>query len=65
MLVSKTSNLTGIKRTKDIPVTSEQMAFYLSGALIQEAFPDLNGSDREFILTGITDEEWEELFMEE
>ena len=35
------------------------------GALIQEAFPMLNADQREFILTGITPEEWAETFGED
>ena len=31
----------------------------LRGALVQEAFPNLSAAEREFILTGITAEEWE------
>lgn len=32
------------------------------GKLIQDAFPDLNDEQREFIMTGITPEEWNKLF---
>jgi hypothetical protein len=32
------------------------------GALIQDAYPELNADQREFIKTGITPERWEELF---
>jgi hypothetical protein len=31
--------------------------------LLQDAFPRLSPSDREFIKSGITDEEWDELFL--
>ena len=31
-------------------------------ASIQTAFPYLSASDREFIMTGITDDEWEATF---
>jgi len=48
-----------------MPVTQAQLdSYYIEGKFIQEAFPNLNASDREFILTGVTDEEWEEMFME-
>ena len=30
--------------------------------LIQEAFPELSNSEREFIKTGISEEEWEKEF---
>ena len=33
-----------------------------SRPLVQNAFPDLSADDREFILTGITPEEWDQIF---
>jgi hypothetical protein len=36
-----------------------------SGMLIQDAFPMLSADEREFIKTGITPEEWEEMFGED
>ena len=36
-----------------------------SGKFIQDYFPDLSDDDREFILTGVTPEEWDEIFGEE
>ena len=32
------------------------------GKLIQEAFPNLDADQREFLLTGYTQEEWDEIF---
>ena len=32
------------------------------GALIQDAFPDLDADQREFLMTGITPAEWAEMF---
>jgi hypothetical protein len=32
---------------------------YKKGMLIQDAFPDLSNDAREFIISGITKEEWE------
>lgn len=32
------------------------------GAMVQEAFPYLDASTREFFMTGITPEAWQELF---
>jgi hypothetical protein len=60
MQITRTSPFTGITRTLDLPVTFAQMAEYQNGALLQDAFPDLSAGDREFIKTGITDEEWEQ-----
>ena len=64
MQITRTSPVSGITRSLEIPCTEEQMAAYKDGALIQIAFPDLTADQREFILTGITKEEWDELFKE-
>lgn len=42
----------------DIPVTQEQLDNWEQGMLIQNAMPNLTDSQREFIMTGIIDEEW-------
>lgn len=61
MEITRTSRLTGKTRTRDLPVSADELAAFGRGALIQDAFPALPASDREFILTGITAEEWDEL----
>lgn len=38
---------------------------YEKGALIQNAFPFLSPGEREFLLTGMNDEEFDNLFKEE
>lgn len=62
MNITRTSMFTGITRTLDLPITEEQIAAYQNGALLQDAFPNLSPGDREFIKTGVTDEEWKEAF---
>jgi len=61
-LLSRKSRLTGKTHTLDIAFTKEQWASYVGGTLIQDAFPNLTASEREFILSGITDEEWRNHF---
>lgn len=65
MLVTRTSALSGITRTLEINVTEEQIALWKRGMLIQNAMPQLDHIDREFIMTGIIDSEWDEAFGEE
>jgi hypothetical protein len=36
----------------------------MKGAAIQEAFACLSAEEREFLLTGITPQEWKELFVD-
>ncbi len=58
MLITKTSMISGITRTLDIPVTQEQIAIWSAGAFIQDVMPQLSDAEREFVMTGITQEEW-------
>jgi hypothetical protein len=56
---------TGVTRTKDLPITQEQLDSYeREGLLLQNAFPNLSADDREFVKTGVTKEEWDETFGE-
>jgi hypothetical protein len=41
------------------------MAAYEDGAYIQDAFPYLTASQRELMLTGLTDDVWDEVFGDE
>lgn len=65
MQITRTSMISGETRTLDLPVTADQIAAHMGGALIQDAFPNLLRWQREFILTGITDEEWQAAFPPE
>ena len=49
----------GKVRTREIEVTQGQLDNWTDGMLIQRAMPNLSPEDREFIKTGITDEEWD------
>lgn len=63
MIVKRKSVLSGIERARDIPVNPEDMLLWETGTVnIQDAMPYLNDDDREFILTGITQEEWNNAF---
>ena len=64
MKVTRTSFYSGITRTLDLDITEAQVQAYQDGAMIQVAFPNLSDADREFILTGVTGEEWIEMFGE-
>lgn len=64
MKVTRKSILTQQTHTLDIDVTEEQLAAWRAGANIQDAMPQLEAPLREFIMTGITPEEWD-LYMKE
>ena len=59
MKITKVSILSKIERSIDLDVTAEEIKAWKSGMLIQDAMPRLNENEREFIMTGITAEEWE------
>lgn len=46
-------------------MTQEQMAQYARGGLIQTCFPQLSTDQREFMLSGVTKEEWDKVFPSE
>jgi len=65
MIIKRTSKLSGITRTLDLPVTVAQMGRFESGLeTLQDIFPHLHVDDREFIKTGITAAEWDHMFAE-
>ena len=65
MKITRTSPFSGKVNTMEIDVTQEQIDAWKNGTLIQDAMPNLTADEREFIKTGITKEEWDELFGEE
>ena len=52
----------GVTRTLDLPITEEQIASWKAGTLIQKAMPQLSADEREFVMTGVTDQEWSDEF---
>jgi hypothetical protein len=66
MLIKRKSVISGVERTQDIPVDPNDYMLWQTGTVnIQEVMPYLTDSDREFILSGITDEEWDSAFSEQ
>lgn len=62
MMITRQSMFTGNVHSIDIDVTEEQLAAWQNGQLIQRAMPNLEPWEREFIKTGVTEEEWNETF---
>lgn len=66
--ITRTSKFSGVTRTLEIKqYTQEEFdrryaAWHRRDVLIQEAFPEISDSAREFIMTGTTDEEWAEMW---
>ena len=65
MYISKRSMLTGDEHTMDLNVTPRQIKAWQEGTLIQNAMPNLTSVQREFIMTGITKDEWDNLMKED
>jgi len=65
MLITRTSVFTGKTHTLDLPVSQAQVTGYVQGTLAQDAFPQLSADEREFIISGVTPEEWATLFPPE
>lgn len=58
MQITRTSTLSGITRTLEIDVEPHEYQSWRDGQLIQYSMPHLSVSDREFLISGITDDEW-------
>lgn len=65
MEITRKSAYSGIIRTKELDITSEQALRINDGEHIQNVLPHLSEDDREFILTGIVQSEWDEMFKED
>jgi hypothetical protein len=64
MKISRVSRFTGKTHEMELPITQRQIYRFNNGEMVQDVFPDLTPGQREFILTGVTQEEWD-LFMKE
>ena len=66
MRIQRQSVISGIVTSRDIPVNPTDMLEWEAGlGNIQELMPYLTVDDREFILSGITKEEWNSVFAEQ
>jgi len=65
MLIERKSMVSGKVHAMDLDVTQDQIAAWNSGMYIQDAMPQLNDEEREFMMTGITPEEWDATFGED
>lgn len=64
MKITKYCFMTGKDHTKDLNITEEQIANWHKGMLIQHAMPHLTDSEREFLMSGLSDEGWNQLFKD-
>lgn len=68
-IITRRSPFTGRIHQMEIPLSQEEFSrrevLWQTGELIQNAFPMLDAGQREFIKTGITPEEWDNMFGED
>jgi len=65
MLIVRKSRLTGVERAIELPINELHLERWERGQLIQDAMPHLTPAQREYVMTGITEEEWAEMVGEE
>ena len=66
--VHRVSPVTGDWNIMILPVTAMKVENYYLGmedGLIQEVFPDLSETEREFIMTGMTSQDWDDTFADD
>jgi hypothetical protein len=66
MLITRISQISKTHNSMELDITYEQLDRvnnrHLSKELIQDIVPNLSKEEREFLITGITPKEWNELF---
>ena len=66
MLVTNISQLSGKEHTMELNITEEQLERFYNrrenGEYVQTIFPHLSVGEREFLLSGITPDEWSKMF---
>lgn len=63
--VMRVSPLTGKTNIMQLDITLDQLHQWENGlGLIQDIMPNLTASEREFIMSGMTDDDWNEAFGE-
>ena len=65
--VTRRSVITKKMNTMELPITQENLDTYetVGDMLIQDAFPNLDKEQREFLRSAITPQEWNDTFGEE
>ena len=65
--LERKSPKTGRVNSMDLATTKKALDEYYSGSVryVQDIFSNLNAEEREFIMTGYTPSDWDELFDEE
>lgn len=69
MLIMKKSSISGDYHSVDLDITQDQLDRienrFNTKELIQNIVPNLTPGEREFLMTGITEQEWNQLYNED
>lgn len=65
MIVRAKSGLTGEVHEMDLPITWDEWQRYQQGEDIQRVWPHFTADQREFLISGITKEEWDRFLPKE
>ena len=65
--VTRQSVITRQMNTMELPISQEHLDIYdtVGDILVQDAFPNLDKEQREFLISGITPDEWNNTFGED
>lgn len=65
MKITRKSIISGVERTRDIPVNPEDYISWQKGhGSIDDLMPYLNDTDKQFIMSGIIHAEWKKAFAD-
>lgn len=66
LTVVKRSAFSGTMNEMELPITLDRLERWeQSGQLVQDAFPDLTADQREFLISGMLPDEWDDAYGEE
>lgn len=63
VIVSRDCSVTN--KTYKVTLSKEQYNRWQAGEFIQDVAPNMHEDDREFLISGITPQEWDKLFKDE
>ena len=64
MIIKRRSIISGVVNEMDLPVTEDQVIAWESGGLIQNVMPHLSDTQREFLISGMSEEEQDSFYSQ-
>lgn len=65
MRIKRTSPVSGIEHEMDMSITTQEFDRLANGELIQNVCPHLTTEEREFFISGVYNDEWDEFLPPE